>query len=463
MVCEYVAYSFIGCGCPALVPLRYCAHHLDPNKNPNYNKDQETYDEAMKNPARITMLFQGPCHPLAHEEYITMATKFDDPLLQQPFNRKTTKRDIYGWKLFAQRIREMQAERIEFEDGTTKPTVGFHTKLCRYHVIWPDCPELKVWPPAGDFFPFLETKCCLHGQLIAPDNSKEGWGIYPEELPEDFTSDYNAKYNVLKDQRAYDKSHMTKEGFEEVWGDGYFTDTIQDGDDEFDDEFHDGHSDDQAGLDERVDRAESRRLGFMFKTSGIRLNIRPAVNPADEVETSEEESVQEFAIPVGGNEADMAIPKTGPQTRINPKKQNQAPEYLDSAYIPDYLSDSDESIPEKRPQRPNKKNKNKTQNAKQNKKKDGAGSDGEFEQFSDSDDVEPSREPMKYRPKRVLNNAPKPALKAAFNLSGETSDLAELEEGEIPESELELEEGEIRESVLANDEIFESWLENRML
>ncbi|EPS45453.1 hypothetical protein H072_663 [Dactylellina haptotyla CBS 200.50] len=189
MVCEYALFTFPGCGCPALVPMQFCPHHLDPN-NPMYAPDPET----LKNPARITMLFKGPVEPLNRDDYLDMVRLYNDPLL----NKRTYKREE---KLRLRRFRdnkmieELQLTEKKFSDGTTLPTLGFHTKICRYHVIYPKCVDIRVINVSEPFFPFLEENCFSHSDYIKKDNSAVGWGIYPEKVPEYFKEPFQVRYD----------------------------------------------------------------------------------------------------------------------------------------------------------------------------------------------------------------------------------------------------------------------------
>ncbi|KAK6352911.1 hypothetical protein TWF696_004908 [Orbilia brochopaga] len=185
MVCEYAIFTFPDCGCPALVPIQYCPHHLDPS-----NTAYEPNPKSLRNPARITMLFKAPGIPLHHEDYMSLVTVYRDPFLRNDYSDEERERLLE----FRDALIEMQKKDTKLSDGTTVPTAGFHTKLCRYHVIWPNCKELQVWRVTEPFFPFLETKCFKHSNCIRADDSEKGWGIYTQQVPERFEECIKEKF-----------------------------------------------------------------------------------------------------------------------------------------------------------------------------------------------------------------------------------------------------------------------------
>ncbi|KAJ6263679.1 hypothetical protein Dda_2248 [Drechslerella dactyloides] len=188
MVCEYAIFTFPDCGCPALVPVQYCPHHLDPSQPAGV---YDTHPKTYQNPARITMLFKAPGVPLVHEDYMWLIKVYRDPFLR---NGDYTEEEMDRLVAFREMLIEMQTKEIKLSDGTTVPTAGFHTKLCRYHVIWPDCKELRLWRVAEPFFPFLETRCFTHSNCIRTDNSPKGWGIYVQPVPERFKECFKQRF-----------------------------------------------------------------------------------------------------------------------------------------------------------------------------------------------------------------------------------------------------------------------------
>ncbi|KAF3925154.1 hypothetical protein ABW20_dc0101529 [Dactylellina cionopaga] len=196
MVCEYAIFTFPGCKCPALVPVRFCPHHLDP-KHPAF----EPNPEARKNPARITMLFKEPAIPLVHEDYMWMIRLYNDPLLvNYPYTED--ERTSMAWFRDNNIIEKMQQKVKTFADGSTLPTVGFHTKICRYHVIYPECQDIQIWRVSEPFFPFLETTCFTHSNNVKKDSSKKGWGIYTQPIPEKFEEPFIERYKRALNERS---------------------------------------------------------------------------------------------------------------------------------------------------------------------------------------------------------------------------------------------------------------------
>ncbi|KAF3907401.1 hypothetical protein ABW21_db0203019 [Orbilia brochopaga] len=184
MVCEYAIFQFPDCGCSALVPVQYCPHHLDPS-NPAYDPNPKT----LQNPARITMLFKGPAVPLNNEEYMSLVKVYQDPFLQ---NGHYSDEELERLDSLRQVLTDMQKKEIELSDGSTVPTAGFHTKLCRYHVIWPNCKELKVWRVSEGFFPFLETRCLRHSNCIRTDENGK-LKIHVQKVPERFEESFEER------------------------------------------------------------------------------------------------------------------------------------------------------------------------------------------------------------------------------------------------------------------------------
>ncbi|EWC47183.1 hypothetical protein DRE_03552 [Drechslerella stenobrocha 248] len=189
MVCEYAIFEFPDCGCHAFVPLQYCEHHLNP-AHPAY----DPYPEIRNHFARITMLFKGPAVPLTHEDYMWMIKVYNDPFLR---NSNYTEAEMARLLTFQRALLDMCRDvgtEVKLPNGTMVPYVGFHTKVCRYHVIWPDCQEIELWRPSEPFFPFLETRCFTHSNCIRTDDSAKGWGIYIQPVPERFEEPFQIRY-----------------------------------------------------------------------------------------------------------------------------------------------------------------------------------------------------------------------------------------------------------------------------
>ncbi|KAK6540188.1 hypothetical protein TWF694_009007 [Orbilia ellipsospora] len=182
MVCEYALFTFPDCQCPALLPVQFCDHHLNP-EHPEY----EEYPPTLKNPARITMLFKAPGVPLLHQDYMWAVKVYNDPMYLQDRSLTKQQADYLDWFQQEKVIEKLQGREEVFEDNTTHHTIGFHTKICRYHIIYPKCTDMYIWQPNEPyFFPFLESVCFTHSQGIVRDNSTGGFKILPSVVPETF-------------------------------------------------------------------------------------------------------------------------------------------------------------------------------------------------------------------------------------------------------------------------------------
>ncbi|KAK6346144.1 hypothetical protein TWF730_010476 [Orbilia blumenaviensis] len=159
MVCEYTLFTFPECGCPALVPIQFCPQHLDPSHKDYYVDPSQNIH--LTNPARITMLFASATDPIPLGVYRVMCQLYDRPLLAIDPNLTDpiTQREFYE---LAKAMISMEARTAKWHDGG-KVKAGFHTKLCRYHVIYPDCVDIRIHRPANDaFWPFAEEECLVH-------------------------------------------------------------------------------------------------------------------------------------------------------------------------------------------------------------------------------------------------------------------------------------------------------------
>ncbi|KAF3925420.1 hypothetical protein AA313_de0206840 [Arthrobotrys entomopaga] len=195
MVCEYALFTFPGCQCPALLPIRFCDHHLNP-EHPEY-EDPAT----LRNPARITMLFKAPGVVLLHHDYMWLVKVYNDPMYLEDRSLTKQQADCLDWYQQAKVIEKLQAREEVFEDKTTHHTIGFHTKICRYHIIYPKCTDMYIWQTNDpDFFPFLESYCFTHARAIVKDTTGK-YTIVPAIVPETFSVPFEAK-KIIAERKA---------------------------------------------------------------------------------------------------------------------------------------------------------------------------------------------------------------------------------------------------------------------
>ncbi|KAF3218469.1 hypothetical protein TWF192_005602 [Orbilia oligospora] len=210
MVCEYTLFNFPGCGCPALVPLRFCPEHLDPDpKNICYQEGRD----AAQNPARITMLFGGPAQPISLQVYERMCNLYKTPLLAKD-PKLSDKSQQQSYERLAKLMMNMQKHTVDWHDGGTVKA-GFHTKLTRYHVIYPSCGNMRLERPADErFWPFAETKCIEHSGDLVEDKVNNKWTFAPRPQLELFNEPFEHRFNAaiavrfLKSVDKGDKFHQ---------------------------------------------------------------------------------------------------------------------------------------------------------------------------------------------------------------------------------------------------------------
>ncbi|TGJ67703.1 hypothetical protein EYR41_006816 [Orbilia oligospora] len=209
MVCEYTLFNFPGCGCPALVPLRFCPEHLDPDpKNICYQEGRD----AAQNPARITMLFGGPAQPISLQVYERMCNLYKTPLLAKD-PKLSDKSQQQSYERLAKLMMNMQKHTVDWHDGGTVKA-GFHTKLTRYHVVYPSCGNMRLERPADErFWPFAETKCIEHSDDLVEDKVNNKWTFAPRPQLELFNEPFEHRFNAaiavrfLKSVDKGDKFH----------------------------------------------------------------------------------------------------------------------------------------------------------------------------------------------------------------------------------------------------------------
>ncbi|KAK6331889.1 hypothetical protein TWF718_002427 [Orbilia javanica] len=192
MVCEYTLFNFPGCGCIALVPLQFCPEHLDPDPN---NPCYEEGKENIKNPARITMLFGGIANPIPHKTYEIMLKLYKNPLLAKD-PRLSNKHGQLFYEAIAKTMVQMDRSTVTFPDGG-KVKAGFHTKLTRYHVIYPSCKNMQIQRPLDEnYWPFAEVNCFEHSDSFIEDRARNKWTIAPRPRLEHFDEPFIDRFNA---------------------------------------------------------------------------------------------------------------------------------------------------------------------------------------------------------------------------------------------------------------------------
>ncbi|KAK6506216.1 hypothetical protein TWF506_011135 [Arthrobotrys conoides] len=190
MVCEYTHFNFPGCGCIALVPLRFCPEHLDPS-----DTCYEEGREAIRNPSRITMLFSGPAEAITLQTYERMLQLYKTPLLAKD-PRLSSESQQQAYEELANMMMKMQKRTVDWHDGG-KVKAGFHTKLTRYHVIYPSCVYMKIVRLVDEkYWPFAETHCIQHSDSFIEDKVNKTWTFAPRPQLDYFDEPFEHKFNA---------------------------------------------------------------------------------------------------------------------------------------------------------------------------------------------------------------------------------------------------------------------------
>ncbi|RVD87308.1 uncharacterized protein DFL_001549 [Arthrobotrys flagrans] len=142
------------------------------------------------------MLFGGPANPIPLHTYQKMCKLYKNPLLAKdpklsdPSQQKT-------YELIAGKMIKMQKQTVDWHDGG-KVRAGFHTKLTRYHVIYPSCGNMRIQRPADEtFWPFAEGNCFEHSDSFIGDKAANKWTFAPRPQLEHFDEPFENKFNAV--------------------------------------------------------------------------------------------------------------------------------------------------------------------------------------------------------------------------------------------------------------------------